>query len=857
MRQTTSFFGYIGFLNNGHRDLEEDEWVPCLKPSLTRPGNLLGKAVLEAPESHKVNGLEIRIAGLLLHNLHLPYSTRSVKFTWWYALYCTKQAGLRRPLRGTCWDDSRGDPILRQAKDYRQLLDKDHHHGDPASSLSVAQEISTLRGKLIDVLHLETREETSPADRGKDGQAVDSAQIPRSRTGGSDNCTTDRAGCPCHKPDDEEPSQSRDGYAEKGSKILILTSTSIIDEDPNTAAFLTAVAIPAVPLALAATRQRSPGSTRMNFECDKRTPEEKEQRGPDRIRCVSGQSTSLILSLSTGHALAGENTNNKVAVSDNSRSPSPDAAHAAKRLRREGAPVTTASDRHDRESAEPDELPTIDEIESRPKLPLPQRTPAQQAAMNSPPFVYPDPADMTGLPAMKDQNPAHPGVAARPRPRGGPRRRQAHRAVHLRHLPSHCRLFYQEHKHANRDALAFVKTFAAAGMDIGDIDIALPIPRHKPKSDFDGPWPMIMTGASEELAKFLTWHQTFAVNRKLSFHALRFDPDLDSWFVRVTMPSARPMGVIKKKLWHYPRFRALCNDIMTAEGVTGTIDQRVVRATDTFDLTLIHTDDQHGVSTPPLPAHCQTYHPGCQAPPRVGRPHPLPAGRRLDRDNDRNDDRRRDSRRDDDSRDRRGGNRNDHDGGRKGRKESRRSNDGWSVNTSDRGLGLGPEKDSDVSAREGKRLAHPCNRLTPTWYESGLLSGVVLEETPEHWGHGYTATDNSGQATPEGVNAQPSATPPMKELLFSATGQHREVNGSSGKRTYHMLPPGQEQRPDAPGADTYQAPTTARQGGGAQSERQLQSATYAQTNSTAPPRCATSGRGGTTAGESTVGGVPR
>jgi hypothetical protein len=51
---------------------------------------------------------------------YIEYSTRSIKSTWWYALYCTKQAGLRRPLQGTCWDDSRGDPILRQAKDYRQ-----------------------------------------------------------------------------------------------------------------------------------------------------------------------------------------------------------------------------------------------------------------------------------------------------------------------------------------------------------------------------------------------------------------------------------------------------------------------------------------------------------------------------------------------------------------------------------------------------------------------------------------------------------------------------------------------------------------------------------------------------------------
>ncbi|KAJ7697134.1 hypothetical protein B0H14DRAFT_2649960 [Mycena olivaceomarginata] len=57
----------------GHLDLEEDERVPGLKPSLTRVGNLLGKAVLEAPESHKFNVQEIQIAGFLLHNLWVQY----------------------------------------------------------------------------------------------------------------------------------------------------------------------------------------------------------------------------------------------------------------------------------------------------------------------------------------------------------------------------------------------------------------------------------------------------------------------------------------------------------------------------------------------------------------------------------------------------------------------------------------------------------------------------------------------------------------------------------------------------------------------------------------------------------------
>ncbi|KAJ7364791.1 hypothetical protein DFH08DRAFT_799105 [Mycena albidolilacea] len=84
---------------------------------------------------------------------------------------------------------------------------------------------------------------------------------------------------------------------------------------------------------------------------------------------------------------------------------------------------------------------------------------------------------------------------------------------------------------------------------------------------------------------------------------------------------------------------------------------------------------------------------------------------------------------------------------------------------------------------------------------------VQIWSVKEHWGHGYMVTDNLGQATPEGVNTQLSASQSQWE---------------PEEEDIPHVTLGQEQRPDAPGADTHQAPTTARQGGGTQSEHQLQ-----------------------------------
>jgi hypothetical protein len=58
------------------------------------------------------------------------------------------------------------------------------------------------------------------------------------------------------------------------------------------------------------------------------------------------------------------------------------------------------------------------------------------------------------------------------------------------------------------------------------------------------------------------------------------------------------MGVIKCILWYNPRFRIFVNNVLSAAGVVGSIDQCMVHATETIELTLVRTSNQHGVDTP-------------------------------------------------------------------------------------------------------------------------------------------------------------------------------------------------------------------------------------------------------------------
>ncbi|KAJ7464561.1 hypothetical protein FB451DRAFT_1403231 [Mycena latifolia] len=166
------------------------------------------------------------------------------------------------------------------------------------------------------------------------------------------------------------------------------------------------------------------------------------------------------------------------------------------------------------------------------------------------------------------------------------------------------RKYYQEHPHANRAVQAFLESL---DLDTEDINVALPMAQRPAKHDFDGPWPMILTGFSDELMNFLLWYQTFFVNEKLAFSIVPFNPAAQCWVV-MTISSdavrndqrtkAKVLGAIKKRLWNYTPFVNFVNGVLGAAGVPGSGRQRVVEATKTFDLVYVETDNSQGDHAP-------------------------------------------------------------------------------------------------------------------------------------------------------------------------------------------------------------------------------------------------------------------
>ncbi|KAF5381553.1 hypothetical protein D9615_005523 [Tricholomella constricta] len=143
------------------------------------------------------------------------------------------------------------------------------------------------------------------------------------------------------------------------------------------------------------------------------------------------------------------------------------------------------------------------------------------------------------------------------------------------------------------------------------LSISRPVARSRPnqKRDFEKPWTMVLDGASPELRAFLLWQQTFAVSRELAFHALPFDKDARSWVIMNISGDAveegdqarnEALGRIKSTLWHNSRFRTMVNRLTSASSLwgSGSVNERVVAATNTFDLRFIDTDDVNGRKAP-------------------------------------------------------------------------------------------------------------------------------------------------------------------------------------------------------------------------------------------------------------------
>ncbi|KAJ6564684.1 hypothetical protein B0H19DRAFT_1233492 [Mycena capillaripes] len=556
----------------------------------------------------------------------------------------------------------------------------------------------------------------------------------------------------------------------------------------------------------------------------------------------------------------------------------PPSGHANKRLRGAGGPVPRTQEdesERDRSRSRSSTPETIDDPDSRPKKPLPLITPAQIHNMNTTPYAFPNPEDMTGLPTKAEENP-HTQTSQRGEVPGVlPDANQLKvpftlgifpRVVipysvltqnmaedQIEQIDEDCLAilpwnagpkFYKENPHANREVAKFLESLPA---DTSAIEVALPKAKHNPKRDFEGPWPMLLKGADEDLTKFLLWHQTFSVNAKLTFSVVCFDKEIESWVVMTIsgdavrdtpLAKAKVLGAIKRRLWHNTPFVNFVNGVLGAAGIPGSGRQRVVEATRSFSLTYVETDDQAGDHAPgfQLTAKPITSDPaqhrqwlahirgisggcvagihallidkrwvnctGCKSQMHPAHSCPLPkvpgwlgqvpdnAARHAARV------------------EKKKGGGNSSKG--KGKDKAPRSRNGLG-GRSDRTLKVCILSMVELAGPPGLKRREPWWKYvfaqTDAWSKPWAASNGVdpwglaslgcsphLQQTTTHLTsslkhYGNTRqTGYSGQVAPEGVLARPLATPPMMELLFSEADTRRAANGSSGETPCQGVP---------------------------------------------------------------------
>ncbi|KAJ7051043.1 hypothetical protein C8F01DRAFT_999880, partial [Mycena amicta] len=167
---------------------------------------------------------------------------------------------------------------------------------------------------------------------------------------------------------------------------------------------------------------------------------------------------------------------------------------------------------------------------------------------------------------------------------------------------------YTAKPHLNRDVKDFLMSLKlqTAGQNL---TLAMPRP-HTPsrmKRDYDGPWPMILGGASSDLKEVILWFQTFTVSPDLTFSAIKFDTSVECWIIMTIGGDAvedtdeakkKVLGTLKQQLWGDTLFVNFVDCILAKKGIQRPKLRRVVEATNTFALTYVETDNQHGVKAP-------------------------------------------------------------------------------------------------------------------------------------------------------------------------------------------------------------------------------------------------------------------
>ncbi|KAK0468721.1 hypothetical protein IW261DRAFT_1573450 [Armillaria novae-zelandiae] len=126
------------------------------------------------------------------------------------------------------------------------------------------------------------------------------------------------------------------------------------------------------------------------------------------------------------------------------------------------------------------------------------------------------------------------------------------------------------------------------------------------RSTFDKPWPLVITGFSEDFGKFLLWYQCFATASHSVWNLLPFNPKALAWTITAFQGNvvsddpeliAEALACIKTAAWHDTSIQNLVKWITQSQGCSGNPAELTVMMTQSWRLSYIETknlDDDKG-----------------------------------------------------------------------------------------------------------------------------------------------------------------------------------------------------------------------------------------------------------------------
>ncbi|PBK80922.1 hypothetical protein ARMGADRAFT_859592, partial [Armillaria gallica] len=168
--------------------------------------------------------------------------------------------------------------------------------------------------------------------------------------------------------------------------------------------------------------------------------------------------------------------------------------------------------------------------------------------------------------------------------------------------------FYAENPRANLLLAEFLKGFDFS--DKGTVTAFYPVESkeekkgrsredgHSRKSAFNKPWPLVITGISDNFMKFLLWQQCFAIPSRVVWNFVSFNPKALPWviaafqgnIVRDNAPLiAEALACLKSAAWCDIPLQNLVKRITQAQGNFGNLVELTVRMTQSWHLLYIET----------------------------------------------------------------------------------------------------------------------------------------------------------------------------------------------------------------------------------------------------------------------------